>query len=127
MIANLLLLIPGAGPFLAAAWRMLSTPAGRRVVILTIGMAGAFAAGWSLKARLDRSATLQAVIAKQRIDLKAAHDVADAANAVTADIALRDANNQEVIRDLQLKLAHRPSGNRCALDPAAADSLRRLR
>ena len=127
MIANLLLLIPGAGPFLAAAWRMLSTPAGRRAVILTVGIAGAFTAGWSLKARLDRSATLQAVIVKQRIDLQAAHDVADAANAVTADIALRDANNQEVIRDLQLKLAQRPAGNRCALDPAAADSLRRLR
>ena len=125
MIANLLLLIPGAGPFLAAAWPCYRRRrAARR--ILTVGMAGAFAGGWSLKARLDRSATLQAVIAKQRIDLQAAHDIAEPA-AVTADCALdTDANNQEVIRDLQLRLAQRPSGA-CALDPAAADSLRRLR
>ena len=77
MIANLLMLVPGAGPFLAAGWRLLSTPAGRRIVIFTAGIAASFGFGWSLKARLDRSATLQAVIAKQRIDLRAARDTAE--------------------------------------------------
>jgi hypothetical protein len=130
MIANLLMLVPGAGPFLAAGWRLLSTPAGRRVVVFTAGIAASFGCGWSLKARLDRSATLQAVIAKQRIDLRAARDTANAANAIAADIATRDANNQEIIRDLQrdlqLKLAQRPAGA-CVLDDASARGLRRLR
>jgi hypothetical protein len=107
MIANLLLFIPGAGPFLAAGWRLLTTPTGRRVAILTLGMAASFAFGWSLKTRLDRSATLQAVIAKQRIDLRAAADTAEQAAATAAAPSDTDSKNQDVIRDLQQATAER--------------------
>ena len=62
-------LIPGVGPFLGAAWTFIASPIGARSLIVG---AGAFGGGYALKARLDRSATLQAVIAKQRIDLEAA-------------------------------------------------------
>jgi hypothetical protein len=69
---------------------------------------------------------LRAVIAKTRIDLAAARDTAEAANAVVAELSGTDAKNQEMIRDLQLKLSRRPADH-CALDDAAAGSLRRLR
>ena len=127
MIANLLLFIPGAGPFLAAGWRLLTTPAGRRVAILTLGMAASFAFGWSLKTRLDRSATLQAVIAKQRIDLQAAKETAEQAAATAAALSDTDSKNQDVIRDLQDRLASEAQSSACTLDDAAARSLRRLR
>jgi len=127
MIANLLLFIPGAGPFLAAGWRLLATPAGRRVAIFTFGIAASFAFGWSLKARLDRSATLQAVIAKQRIDLQAAKDTAEQAAATTAALSDTDSKNQDVIRDLQNRLARQPQSGACTLDDATARGLRRLR
>jgi len=127
MIANLLLFIPGAGPFLAAGWRLLTTPTGRRVAILTLGMAASFAFGWSLKTRLDRSATLQAVIAKQRIDLQAARDTAEQPAAMAAALSDTDTKNQEIIRDLQSSLARQPQSSACTLDDAAARGLRRLR
>jgi hypothetical protein len=113
--------------FVLLAWSFISSPIGRLITVGAFALVLGFAQGWSLKARLDRSATLQAVITKQRIDLKAAQEVADTANIVIAEIAQRDANNQEIIRDLNQKLAKAPAGNRCALDPAAADGLRRLR
>jgi len=125
MIERALLLIPGAGPFLAVG-NLLATPAGRRAGILTVSVAASFWFGWHLKARIDESATLRAVIARQRIDLTAAQETAAGANIVISDIAQRDANNQEVIRDLQSRLSQHRSGN-CTLDPAAADGLRRLR
>jgi hypothetical protein len=111
---------------LLALWSFIASPLGRLVATGGLALALGFAQGWSLKARLDRSATLQAVIAKQHIDIAAARESAEAASAVVADIAQRDANNQEIIRDLQDRLAqHAP--NRCVLDPAAAERLRRLR
>ena len=121
----LLSLIPG-GPVLAAlsaAWSVSSSPPGRLILVAAL----AFYGGWEAKGRIDEAATLRAVIAKTRIDLKAAQDTAETANAVAADIATRDASNQEIIRDLQIRLSQRPAGNACTLDPAAADSLRRLR
>lgn len=127
MIANLMLLIPGAGPFLAAGWNLLATPRGRRAAVFTFGIAASFAFGWSLKARLDRSATLQAVVAKQRIDLAAAKDTAEQAAVTAAALSDTDAKNQEIIRDLQDRLAMQPQGGACALDDAAARGLRRLR
>ena len=119
---NPLYFIPGVGPFLGAAWSFIASPIGRLVIVGVV----AFGGGYATKARLDRSATLQAVIAKQRIDLRAARDTADAANAIVADISIRDADNQEIIRDLQLKLTQRPAGA-CVLDDASARGLRRLR
>jgi hypothetical protein len=127
MNANLLLLIPGAGRVLAAGWRLLTTPTGRRVVIFTLGIAASFAFGWALKARLDRGATLQAVIAKQRIDLRAAKDTAEQAAATVSALSDTDAKNQDVIRDLQNRLATQPQSSACTLDDAAARGLRRLR
>lgn len=127
MIANLLSFIPGAGPFLAAGWQLLTTPTGRRVAILALGVAASFAFGWSLKGRLDRSATLQAVIAKQRIDLRAAQDTAEQAAATAVVLSDTDAKNQDVIRDLQDRLARQPQSSACTLDDAAARGLRRLR
>ena len=112
---------------LLALWSFIASPLGRLVATGAIALTVGFAQGWSLKARLDRSATLQAVIAKQRIDIAAARETAEAASAVAADVAQRDANNQEIIRDLQERLARHAPDHRCALDPAAADSLRRLR
>ena len=127
MIGNLLLFIPGAGPFLAAGWTMLNSPTGRRVAIFAIGIGASFCFGWSLKARLDRSATLQAVIAKQRIDLEAARDTAEQAVATASALSDTDTKNQEIIRDLQNRIARQPQSGACALDDAAARGLRRLR
>ena len=112
---------------LLAAWAFVVSPIGRLVTVGGFSLALGFSQGWAIKARMDRSATLQAVVAKQRIDLKAAQDSADQANAVVSDISARDAANQEIIRDLQFRLSQVPAGNRCTLDPAAADGLRRLR
>lgn len=112
---------------LLAIWAFISSPIGRLIAVGGLALVLGFSQGWSLKARFDRSATLQAVITKQRIDLKAAQDVADTANSVIAEISIRDANNQEIIRDLNAKLAKAPVGNTCVLDPAAAGSLRKLR
>lgn len=138
MIGHFLLLIPGVGPFLAAGWNLLSTPTGRRIIFFAVGIATSFMFGWSLKARLDRSATLQAVIAKQQIDLRAAKDAAEQAAVTAAFLSDTDTKNQEIIRDLETRLAQRPpiqqhaatqrpQGGPCALDDATARSLRRLR
>ena len=70
---------------------------------------------------------LQAVIAKQRIDLEAARDTAEQAAATAAALSDTDARNQEIIRDLQDRIAQQPQGGACALDDAAARGLRRLR
>ena len=72
--------IPGVGPFLAAALSFIASPIGRLVVVGAVAFGGCYAT----KARLDRSATLQAVIAKQRIDLRAAKDTAEQAAATAA-------------------------------------------
>jgi hypothetical protein len=132
-VSALLSVIPGIGPVLSAAsaaWSFLASPVGRLLVVAAI----AFIGGWHGKARLDEAASLRALIAKQRIDLVAARHTADAANAVVADIAQRDARNQEIISDLQTRLSQRPPhsaigapANGCALDPAAVGGLRRLR
>jgi hypothetical protein len=126
-------LIPGIGPLLgavSAAWSVLAAPFGRLLAIAVV----AFVGGWQAKARLDEVATLRAVISKQRIDLTAARETADTASAVAAEVAQRDSRNQEIIDDLQARLAQRPSdpaaraaGDGCALDPAAVGGLRRLR
>jgi hypothetical protein len=118
---SLALAIPGGG-IAVAVLEFLAGPAGRLILIATL----AFWGGWEAKARIDEAATLRAVIAKTRIDLEAAQHTADAANAVAADLSATDTRNQEIIRDLQLALSQRPA-HACALDPAAADSLRRLR
>ena len=112
---------------LLAAWAFVGSPIGRLVAVGGFSLLLGFSQGWAIKARMDRSATLQAVIAKQRIDLKAAQDAAEQANAVANDISASDANNQEIIRDLQSRLSQAPAANRCTLNPAAADGLRRLR
>jgi hypothetical protein len=124
-MSPLISLIPGAGPALAAAsglWSVLTSRAGRIAIVAAV----AFIGGWQAKGRLDEAATLRAVISKQRIDLQAAQQTADSANAIIADIATRDGKHQEIIHDLQLRLAQRPGGA-CALDDAAAHGLRRLR
>lgn len=113
--------VPGGGVAVAAL-DFLVSPAGRFALVAIL----AFWGGWEAKARIDEAATLRAVIAKARIDLAAARDTAEAANAVVAELSGTDAKNQEIIRDLQLKLSQRPA-NSCALDDAAAGSLRRLR
>jgi hypothetical protein len=120
-VRSLALAAPGGG-IAVAVLEFLVGPAGRLVLIAAL----AFWGGWAAKARIDEAATLRAVIAKTRIDLKAAQDTADAANTVMAELSASDARNQETIRDLQLALSQRPA-RACALDPAAADSLRRLR
>ena len=127
-------LIPGIGPLLAAisaAWSALASPFGRVLAIAAI----AFVGGWQAKAHLDEAASLRAVISRQRIDLAAARETADTASAMAAEIAQRDVRNQEIVNDLQAKLAQRAAdpalrpqaGNSCTLDPVTADGLRRLR
>jgi hypothetical protein len=117
MIAALLA-VPYLGPALSAA----VSPLGRTVLVIALSFAG----GWHAKGKLDDAATARALVAKTRIDLAAARDTADAANAVVAELSATDTRNQEIIRDLQLALSQRPA-HACTLDPAAADSLRRLR
>jgi hypothetical protein len=114
--------VPGGG-IAVAAFDALVSPAGRLALIAAL----AFWGGWEAKARIDEAATLRAVIAKTRVDLAAARDTAEAANAVVAELSSIDAKNQEIIRDLQLELSQRPAVNTCPLDDAAARSLRRLR
>jgi hypothetical protein len=127
-------LIPGIGPALAAlsaALSFLASPVGRLIAVAAV----AFVGGWQAKAHLDEAASLRAVVTKQRIDLAAAQETADTASAMVAEIAQRDVRNQEIISDLQARLSQRPSdsaarpptGNGCALDPAAVGGLRRLR
>lgn len=110
------------GGMIASAWSLLTSPGGR----LLAAAAVAFIAGWEAKARLDQTATLRAIISKQRIDLQAAREIADSASAAVTEIATRDSRHQEIIHDLQLRLAQRPAGA-CALDDAAARGLRRLK
>ena len=127
-------LVPGVGPLVAvvsAGWSALASPFGRLLAVAAI----AFMGGWQAKAHLDEAATLRAVITKQRIDLTAARETAETANTMAAEIAQRDARNQEIIDDLHARLAQRhsdpatgaPAGHGCALDPAAVGGLRRLR
>jgi hypothetical protein len=113
--------LPGGGVAVAAL-EFLAAPAGRLALVALL----AFWGGWEAKARIDEAATLRAAIARTRIDLAAARDTAEAANAVVAELTGIEAKNQEIIRDLQLELSRRP-GNDCALDDAAAGRLRRLR
>jgi vacuolar-type H+-ATPase subunit I/STV1 len=112
--------IPGS-ELVVGAWRLLAAPIGRIALVAAV----AFSGGWHIKARLDRSATQQAVVAKQRIDLRAAQDAVDGANAVLDDLSRRDAANQEVIRDLERKLGQM-AGATCSLDDAAARELLRI-
>ena len=113
--------IPYVGPVLA----FLFSPVGRTVLVIAL----AFAGGWHAKGKIDDAATARAVLAKTRIDLAAAQDAAAQADAVADELADAESQNQEVIRDLQKALSERPAGvaAACALDPAAADRLRRLR
>ena len=120
---NPLYFIPGAGPLLGAAWTFIASPIGRLVIVGAV----AFGGGYALKARMDRSATLQAVIARQRIDLKAQTEAAEQAAATAASLSETDARNQETIRELQDRIDKSPKANACALDDAAARGLRRLR
>ena len=120
---NPLTFIPGAGPLLGAAWTFIASPIGRLAIVGAV----AFAGGYALKARMDRSATLQAVIAKQRIDLRVATENAEQAAATAASLSETDAKNQETIRELQDRIDTLPKVGACALDDAAARSLRRLR
>jgi hypothetical protein len=127
-------LVPGVGPVLSvltATWSFVASPFGRVLAVAAV----AFLGGWQAKAQLDEAASLRAVISKQRIDLTAAQETADTANAMVAQIAQHDARNQEIISDLQARLSQHPSvaptgspaGNDCTLDPAAVSGLRRLR
>ncbi len=104
-------------------WSLLTSRIGQMLLASTL----AFGGGYALKARLDRSATLQAVIAKQRIDLEAARDTAEEASATVATLSQTDGKNQEVIRDLQNRLVQPAQNNPCVLDDATAHGLRRLR
>ena len=124
-MSALLSLVPGIGPVLAAAsaaWSFVASPVGRVLAVA----AGAFIGGWQAKAHRDEAATLRTVISRQRIDIAAAQRTADDANAIIADIAQRDARNQEIISGQQLELSKRQAGA-CGLDPAAARGLRRLK
>ena len=120
---NRLFFIPGVGPFLGAAWTFIASPIGRLVIVGAV----AFGGGYALKARMDRSATLQAIIAKQRIDLRAATETAEQVAATAASLSETDARNQETIRELQERIDNLPKVGACALDDAAARGLRRLR
>jgi hypothetical protein len=111
--------VPYSGKVLA----FLFSPVGRIVLIASL----AFAGGWHAKGKIDDAATARAVLAKTRIDLETARQTAAQADKVADELADTDANNQEIIRDLQEALSKRPPNNACALDPAAADRLRRLR
>lgn len=104
----------------------LTNPIGRLIGVGAIMLVLGFAQGYAVKARLDRSATLQAVIAKQRIDLDAANDTAAQAQTTAAALSAADAANQETIRDLQKPKGPTPAAV-CNADDAAARGLRRLR
>jgi hypothetical protein len=120
---NPLSFLPGVGPFLGAAWTFIASPAGRLAIVGAV----AFGSGYALKARMDRSSMLQAVIAKQRIDLRAATETAAQVAATAASLSETDAKNQETIRELQERIDTLPKVGACALDDAAARGLRRLR
>ena len=108
-------LIPGLGPVLAAfsaAWSFLASPFGRLLAVAAV----AFVGGWQAKAHLDETATARAVIAKQRIDLRAAQDTAEQANAVGGR-ALRPRINPTRRSSVtcRTRLAQRPAGDVLAL------------
>jgi hypothetical protein len=121
-VTKLLAFIPGIGPVLSAVWSA-------RYFIL----AGAiFYGGWEAKGWVDQAATTRAVLAKTRIDLRATTESAEHAGAVLAELHGADKRNQEIIRDLNDKLAQRAAGQpvpaaACAVDDAIARKLRSLR
>lgn len=108
---------------LSAAWTFLASPIGRILIVAAL----AFIGGWEAKARLDEGATLRALIARQRIDLRAAQDAAADSDKRSEELNTLDAANQETIRDLRDKLSRQPASAVCRLDPDAALRLRRLR
>lgn len=123
MISKLLKFIPGVGPFLSIGWRAANSTAGRLVIVGAV----MFGAGWKAKDRQCDAATARAVIAKQQIDLRAAQDQAAQANQTVEQLSQFEAKNQEIINGLQQRLSQRPATGACGdLDPADADSLRRL-
>lgn len=122
MIDRLLNFIPGVGPFLAAGFRVANSTVGRLVIVAAVS----FGAGWKAKDRIDDARTARAVIAKQEIDLRAAKESAEQTSATLAELAKTDQANQEVIRDLQERLAKQPQAGACTLDDDAAGSLRKL-
>jgi hypothetical protein len=129
---QLLALIPGIGPVLAGlstAWSVVSSPICRRLILAT----AIFWGGWHAKGWIDQASTARAMLAKTRIDLQAANASAEQAGIVVAEQYATDKNNQEIIRDLQDKLAQRPpaaaTAGVCAdtADDAIARKLRQLR
>jgi hypothetical protein len=113
---------------LSAAWSFVTSRIGSVITAGVVCLALGFSQGWSLKSRLDRSATDRAIIAKQRVDLEAARDTAEQANAALTELAKTDEQNQGVINELREKLASRPpGGGACVLDDDTARRLRRLR
>lgn len=118
--------------------------AGSRIGQLAITAALAFAGGYSLKAKLDRTETFQAIVNKQRVDLQAARETTENTVATLTQLAEADAHNEGVINDLRTKLATRPpvvvapgvagsapapAPGPCTIDGGAldADAVRRLR
>lgn len=98
-----------------ALWSFATSPFGRLVVVGFAALSFGFFQGYELKAKFDRSATLSAIITKQRIDLEAAQSAAADAQKTATELAAIDAKNQEIIRGLQ--------GNSCKLDDAGARRL----
>jgi hypothetical protein len=113
---------------LSAVWSFVTSRIGSVITAGVVCLALGFSQGWSLKSRLDRSATDRAIITKQRLDLEAARDTAEQANAALAELAKTDEQNQGVINELREKLASRPPGaGACVLDDDTARRLRRLK
>jgi hypothetical protein len=112
---------------LSAVWSFVTSRIGSVITAGVVCLALGFSQGWSLKSKLDRSATDRQIIAKQRLDLEAAQDTAKQANAVLADLAEKDRTNEGVIDDLRTKLAHAKPSNACNVDESIRGSLRRLK
>jgi hypothetical protein len=100
---------------------LLASSIGRYLAVALVCTTVSFAAGWSMKASLDRSATYRAMIQKQAVDLKAAREQAESALAHAKTIEQQNTANEEKLRDLTLKFK-----DGCPLPPDVADRLRRL-
>lgn len=102
-------------------WSLLTSQIGRLIGVGAIALTFGFYQGWSLKAKFDRSATLQAIVAKQRIDLDALKQKEADDAATIATLATDNDANQERIRALS------QTTGACVADDAAAGRLRAIR
>jgi hypothetical protein len=97
------------------------SPIGRLIAVGVLALGFGFYQGYALKARLDRSATLSAIVDKQRIDIDAAKQKQADDEATISGLAAKDKANQEKIDELS------KTPGTCTIDDAAARRLRSLR